>query len=175
LWLANHGAAAPGQALIDAGGPLRVGVAGGGALLLSLADAATGTRAALLMDAYCAARLAGAGGGAHYAAATVDAAARVLTWSEDGVVCDGGAEAMWGWEWAPEGMGGRVLGGAQYLRALVHTKAEGNWRAGRPREIKSAHFIRQPGYLLRRENAFFSVHLIVITAQVRAIAFGRWH
>jgi hypothetical protein len=74
----------------------------------------------------------------------------VLTWSVDGVVCDGGAEAMWGWEWAPEGMGdlnanakaprftlggdygGRVLGGAWYSRALMHTEAVGNWRAGPP-------------------------------------------
>jgi len=154
LWLTNHGAAAPGQALVEVGAPLRVGVAAGGALLLSLADAATGTSAALLMDGDCAARLRG-GDGAHYAAVVVDAAARVLTWSVDGVVCDGGqtggaGDQLWGWEWAPVGMGdlnanprepsftlgagygGRVLGGAWYGRALMHTELVGMWRAGPP-------------------------------------------
>ena len=155
LWLANHGAAAPGQALVDAGGPLRVGVAEGGALLLNLSDAATGTTAALRMDGDCAARLRSAAAGAHLAAVVVDAAARVLTWSVDGVLCDGGqaggaGDGLWGWEWAPVGMGdlnanakapsfvlgggygGRVVGGAWYGRALMHTEVVGNWRAGPP-------------------------------------------
>ena len=153
LWLASHGAAQPGGALV-AVGPLSLRVslgAGAGApLLLALTDAATGTAAQLVMDADCTARLTAPSPAAHYAAVVVDASARVLTWSVDGVVCDGGTAGLWGWEWAPLAMGdlnanareptfvlggnysGRVVGGAWYSRALMHTELVGNWRAGPP-------------------------------------------
>jgi len=164
LWVATHSAAAPGQALVEVGGPLSLTVAAGGALLLELKDAATGTNASLLMDGECAARLSGTGttpdSEPHYAAVVIDASARVLTWSVDGVVCDGSSAggsaggALWGWEWAPTGMGdlnanprapsfvlggsygGRVLGGAWYARALMHTELVGNWRAGPPAQSR---------------------------------------
>ena len=148
LWLADHSAAEPGQVLVDVDGPLRLSIAAGGALLLDLSDAATGTNATLLMDADCAARLSSIGAQPHYAAVVVDAAARILTWSVDGVVCDGGEDWLWGWEWAPlkmadlgvnpkassfvlgGGYSGKILGGAWYGRALMHTELVGNFRAG---------------------------------------------
>ena len=147
LWLALHARAAPGQALIDVGGPLRLGVGAGGALEVALAEGAA-LNASLRMDDECAARL--AGGGAHLAAAVLDGAAHILSFSVDGVVCDGGAGAAFGFVWAPQGMGdlqavphsatfvlaggygGQVLGGGWYTRALMHSELVGSWRAGPP-------------------------------------------
>lgn len=155
LWLSGHSAAPPNSTLIDVGGPLRLSVgAEGGALELTLTDAATGTSATLTTDVDCTERLLQGGSDPHYVAVVVDAAARILTWSVDGVVCDGGqggdggGGVYWGWEWVPsamsnlnanpaaptfvlgKGYGGRILGGGWYGRALMHTELVGNYRAG---------------------------------------------
>jgi hypothetical protein len=157
FWLSAHARAAPGATLVDTalpdtGSPLRVGVAAdaSAALELTLVDAASGARVALRTDAACTARLLAGGDAApHLAAAVIDAAARVLTWSVDGVVCDGAADAFWGFEWAPDAMGdlqagahaaafalapdyapARIAGGFWFTRSLMHSELVGAARAG---------------------------------------------
>lgn len=146
LWLDNHTAARPGQALIDLRPSLFLGIASSsaapGALILSLEDSAH-VQANVTMDAECTQRL--LGGGAHYVAATVDVSAQILSLSVDGVVCDGGDANAWGWAWVPPTMGsldtarpasfvlggdyaGFVRGGAWYSRRLLNTEVAGNFR-----------------------------------------------
>lgn len=149
LWLSNHAASRPGEALIDLSPALYVGLASGpgvpvGAIIVNATDAA-GVRASLTIDTDCAARLL-AGSTQHYFAVTVDVGAHILSASVDGVVCDGGANTTFGWAWVPPAMGdmnsaavpgsfslgtgyaGRIGGGAWYSRRLLNTEVVGNFR-----------------------------------------------
>jgi hypothetical protein len=150
LWLSDHTAALPGQALIDLSPSLYLGVAGAGpgvpagALEVRVTDS-KGLSANLTLDADCSARLV-TGSSAHYVAVTVDTGAHILSASVDGVVCDGGAAEAYGWSWVPPAMGnlncpsvpqsfllgaaygGRIGGGTWYSRRLLNTEVVGNYR-----------------------------------------------
>jgi uncharacterized membrane protein len=114
--------------------------------MLTLYDSSTNTNVSLSTDSDCTIRLYNSG--EHLAAVVVDAPARLITFSVDGVVCDGGFEFSWGFTWVPDSMNdlgknphsssfvlaqnysGKVLGGGYWTRALMHTEIVGTWRAG---------------------------------------------
>lgn len=149
LWLSDHAAAHPRDAIIDLSPALYVGLASDaaappGAIVIRATDAA-GVTANLTLDADCTARLL-SGSSPHYFSTTVDVSAHILSASVDGVVCDGGANATFGWAWVPPAMGnmnsaavpssfvlgggygGKILGGAWYSRRLLNTEDVGNYR-----------------------------------------------
>jgi hypothetical protein len=147
LWISGHSAAVQNSIIVDVGGPLRLSVGLGGALLLQLVDTNTNTNASLKMDDECTTRLGGDNSTPHYISVIIDSAAHILRFSVDGVMCDGGENQPFGWEWAPESMrdlnsnahtssftlgsnyGGKILSGSWYSRALMNTEVVGNWRA----------------------------------------------
>jgi hypothetical protein len=140
-----HSLSLQGESIIDLD-PLQFIVGSKNSLILTLFDSFTKTNVSLSTDIDCSTRLVNSG--VHFAAVVVDAPARLITFSIDGVVCDGGKELQWGFEWVPESMSdlgknshssnfvlaknysGKVLGGGYWTRALMHTEIVGTWRAG---------------------------------------------
>ena len=162
VWLGALGAAAGGQALLDARGAngtgLRVGVVaeatpgGAGALTLELAlRDSRGTNATFRLDANCAFLMNEAAQGpaqrAHVVL-TLDASAHIALAVVEGLLCSGAAQDERGWQWLPLALGdfagaagsfvwggdfgGALLGGRWYARALAVSEAIGNSRAGPP-------------------------------------------
>ena len=145
FWLENHNDSISKSAIIDVQA-LKLYVDSDKSLLIELYDSSTRTNVSLSTDEDCTSRL--LDNGSHFAAVVIDAPARIITWSVDGSVCDGGRNQFWGFEWAPDSMGdlemnphsssfilgehykGTILGGGYYERALMHTELVGTWRAG---------------------------------------------
>ena len=145
LWLKDHSSSLQGESIIDLE-PLQFTVDSKKSLMLTLYDSSTNTNVSLSTDSDCTIRLYNSG--EHLAAVVVDAPARLITFSVDGVVCDGGFEFSWGFTWVPDSMNdlgknphssnfvlaqnysGKVLGGGYWTRALMHTEIVGTWRAG---------------------------------------------
>ena len=147
LWLEDHTAAHVGDVLIDVVS-LRISVGSQSRLVLDLLDA-SGATANLTMDADCTSRLTASG--AHLVGVILDGAARVLMFSVDGAVCDGGDEAIAGWAWALSisdlwpnarrsfalggskgfgAYGGSIVGGQWIARAVRNSEAVAAWRFG---------------------------------------------
>ena len=145
LWFENHNRSFEHSTIIDATA-LKLTVGSELSLVIELYDSSTKTNVSLSTDADCTRRLNGAG--PHFAAVVIDAPARMITWSVDGAVCDGGEELQWGYVWIPDIMSnlesnphsssfvlgenyyGTIKGGGYYTRALMHTELVGTWRAG---------------------------------------------